>query len=201
MSDVITPDDLAARVAVLEQLIARVAAAPPPAPVPQAPPITIGPFANVPAPGSPIRSDWPQQITNYVYPAIPNLQAQAVGPLAWEMEDTVGGQGVTIGAWGNFAVGTFTVTIPGSFYVMIHAHYSTTAPANIGLHAAVGAQWVSGSPAGFAMQAGDAITLADSGIVDLAAGTHSVFAISQTSAGGVTIKQRSATVIQVRRAA
>lgn len=30
------------------------------------PPITIGPFANVPAPGSPIRSDWPQQITNYV---------------------------------------------------------------------------------------------------------------------------------------
>lgn len=30
------------------------------------PPITIGPFANVPAPGSPIRSDWAQQITNYV---------------------------------------------------------------------------------------------------------------------------------------
>lgn len=30
------------------------------------PPITIGPFTNVPAPGSPIRSDWPQQITNYV---------------------------------------------------------------------------------------------------------------------------------------
>lgn len=30
------------------------------------PPITIGPFANVPAPGSPIRSDWAQQITQYV---------------------------------------------------------------------------------------------------------------------------------------
>lgn len=30
------------------------------------PPITIGPFTNVPAPGSPIRSDWPQQITTYV---------------------------------------------------------------------------------------------------------------------------------------
>lgn len=29
------------------------------------PPITIGPFANVPAPGSPIRSDWPQQLTTY----------------------------------------------------------------------------------------------------------------------------------------
>lgn len=30
------------------------------------PPITIGPFTNVPAPGSPIRSDWPQQLTQYV---------------------------------------------------------------------------------------------------------------------------------------
>ena len=32
------------------------------------PPITIGPFANVPAPGSGVKSDWAQQITNYVVP-------------------------------------------------------------------------------------------------------------------------------------
>lgn len=30
------------------------------------PPITIGPFNNVPAPGSPIKSDWAQAITTYV---------------------------------------------------------------------------------------------------------------------------------------
>jgi hypothetical protein len=30
------------------------------------PPITIGPFDNVPAPGSPIRSNWPQEISQYV---------------------------------------------------------------------------------------------------------------------------------------
>lgn len=30
------------------------------------PPITIGPFTNVPAPGSPIRSDWPQSISTFV---------------------------------------------------------------------------------------------------------------------------------------
>ena len=30
------------------------------------PPITIGPFTNVPAPGSGVKSDWAQQITNYV---------------------------------------------------------------------------------------------------------------------------------------
>jgi hypothetical protein len=30
------------------------------------PPITIGPFTNVPAPGSPIQSAWPQQITTAV---------------------------------------------------------------------------------------------------------------------------------------
>ena len=45
-------------------------------PAPRAnPPITIGPFANVPAPGSPIRSDWAQQITTYAYDLlrIPNV--------------------------------------------------------------------------------------------------------------------------------
>jgi len=30
------------------------------------PPVTIGPFTNVPAPGSGVKSDWAQQITNYV---------------------------------------------------------------------------------------------------------------------------------------
>lgn len=31
------------------------------------PPIVIGPFSNVPAPGSAIRSDWPQQISHFVW--------------------------------------------------------------------------------------------------------------------------------------
>lgn len=30
------------------------------------PPVTIGPFTNVPAPGSGVKSDWPQQISQYV---------------------------------------------------------------------------------------------------------------------------------------
>lgn len=37
------------------------------------PPITIGSFDNVPAPGSPIKSDWPQEISNYVQ-ALPRGQ-------------------------------------------------------------------------------------------------------------------------------
>jgi hypothetical protein len=32
------------------------------------PPVTIGPFTNVPAPGSGVKSDWPQQISTYVAP-------------------------------------------------------------------------------------------------------------------------------------
>lgn len=32
------------------------------------PPIVIGPFTNVPAPGSGVKSDWCQQITTYVVP-------------------------------------------------------------------------------------------------------------------------------------
>jgi hypothetical protein len=43
------------------------------------PPITIGPFANVPAPGSPIRSDWAQQISTYVWQHAPRFGV-AVGP-------------------------------------------------------------------------------------------------------------------------
>lgn len=43
-------------------------------PVPQAsPPITIGPFTNVPAPGSPIRSDWAQDISTYVTNYLPTI--------------------------------------------------------------------------------------------------------------------------------
>jgi len=34
------------------------------------PPITIGPFANVPAPGSGVKSDWAQQISTYVAPTV-----------------------------------------------------------------------------------------------------------------------------------
>lgn len=51
------------------------------------PPITIGPFANVPAPGSPIASNWAQQISNYV-------ATLAVGPELLESTnpgDTGGG--------------------------------------------------------------------------------------------------------------
>jgi hypothetical protein len=39
----------------------------PPEVAPRAnPPTTIGPFSNVPAPGSPIRSDWPQSVSTYI---------------------------------------------------------------------------------------------------------------------------------------
>jgi hypothetical protein len=60
-------DQLADRVSMLEAVISRMVAprALEPAPA-AAPPIVIGPFDNVPAPGSPIRSDWPQEISQYV---------------------------------------------------------------------------------------------------------------------------------------
>lgn len=44
------------------------------------PPITIGPFDNVPAPGSPIRSDWPQEAAQWIAAVdagIPNTLLQA----------------------------------------------------------------------------------------------------------------------------
>ena len=57
------PATLEARVALLEAFVARGLTGPA---VKANPPITIGPFTNVPAPGSPIRSDWPQSISDFV---------------------------------------------------------------------------------------------------------------------------------------
>jgi hypothetical protein len=44
-------------------------------------PITIGPFTNVPAPGDPIKSDWPQSISNYLWGRYPRgYIGHAYGP-------------------------------------------------------------------------------------------------------------------------
>ena len=60
-----TPLTIEQRLAVLEQLaVAQLTG--PGTPGPLAAPIVIGPFDNVPAPGSPIRSDWAQEISTVV---------------------------------------------------------------------------------------------------------------------------------------
>jgi hypothetical protein len=54
------------------------------------PPITIGSFANVPAPGSPIRSDWAQEISTYVQ-ALPKgmlVRGTQAGPQSIGTTDT-----------------------------------------------------------------------------------------------------------------
>lgn len=45
-------------------------------------PIVIGPYDNVPAPGSPIRSDWAQELTTYAVKAITPVGATLIGGAA-----------------------------------------------------------------------------------------------------------------------
>jgi len=63
-----------------------------------APPIVIGPFTNVPAPGSPIRSDWPQQASNIITDLLTRrgcalshpgqaIASGATGQIAWSVEN------------------------------------------------------------------------------------------------------------------
>jgi len=78
------------------------------------PPITIGPFLNVPAPGSPIRSDWPQQISSYVVVTdgvVQKLRAvnRQTTPLTFASQ--------TIDTVGAFAVGN--VTVPTKDHVQV----------------------------------------------------------------------------------
>lgn len=86
------------------------------------PPITIGPFTNVPAPGSPIRSDWAQQTATVLTNAIKrvgvglNTSSQAIAAgtnpdITWptEVYDTdnmhvAGAAGVTINTGGLYVV-------------------------------------------------------------------------------------------------
>jgi len=120
------------------------------------------------------------------------------GPRAWEGADLVGGQGVAVGSWGNYLVFNFTAPWAGTYYVIVHANYGMTTYCDVSFHAGVDGNWVSGPGATMRISSGDALTLSDSGIIDLAAGAHAVQAVSQTSLGGTSIYARSATVIAVR---
>lgn len=68
------------------------------------PPIIIGPFTNVPAPGSPIRSDWPQDISTYVANHLAAIQPFYQG--------VTGAGGTSGGAFANIQ----TITIPARPY-------------------------------------------------------------------------------------
>lgn len=86
------------------------------------PPITIGPFTNVPAPGSPIRSDWPQSISNFV-----NTLPAGVLNRANKLSDE-GGFGFT-----EFAVSGLGLTTPATTGRVYTVQFSlrvvqTTAP-------------------------------------------------------------------------
>ena len=86
------------------------------------PPITIGPFTNVPAPGSPIRSDWAQQITNFVW-ANPRVAVNGTGVPTNKVQIVAANVVVTTNAGANATVPFVTafgappvvLVSPGSF--------------------------------------------------------------------------------------
>lgn len=101
------------------------------------PPITIGPFANVPAPGSGVKSDWAQTISTYVAgmvqsgtytPALVNANIGSGGAAAnsayyhFVGAPGVGGKGImsvvgalTLGASGFSMVGPVEIGLPPGF--------------------------------------------------------------------------------------
>lgn len=100
------------------------------------PPVTIGPFTNVPAPGSGVKSDWPQQISQYVVDhATELLYAQITASVNVPTTANTDAAGVTVINPGNvtyqakpiiiefFAVG---VTTPPSAQVLLNLWDSNT---------------------------------------------------------------------------
>jgi hypothetical protein len=88
------------------------------------PPITIGLFTNVPAPGSPIRSDWPQQAANLISTSID--QGSASGPYVggfpagpWRLQARSGHANVTLSGFGD-AIVNFTSPFPTGV-IAVHA--------------------------------------------------------------------------------
>jgi hypothetical protein len=80
------------------------------------PPIVIGPFDNVPAPGSPVRSDWPQEISHYVIDVLAVTRTQ--GFLVYPTTD---------------ANGFFRVNLPAGFSGTLNAVSIICADPGLGL--------------------------------------------------------------------
>ena len=78
------------------------------------PPIVIGQFDNVPAPGSPIRSDWPQEIST----AVTALQAAYPAILVGQ-SPTGGAQTVGTSATALTGLSTTFTAIAGARYVVL----------------------------------------------------------------------------------
>ena len=93
------------------------------------PPIVIGPFDNVPAPGSPIRSNWPQEITQYVLDQLAAVRAEfaaadnsaaARRPVTFMLS----GGAFPIpanGVWSNIQFGIVTLPFAGEYVMRVAA--------------------------------------------------------------------------------
>jgi len=111
-----------------------VATAPPDVVMPRAnPPIVIGPFTNVPAPGSPIRSDWAQSISTYTAQHQPLTLSQ------------VGNGGTSGGAWPVVDVTFGAQPVAGHLLVVSHFRADFAAGSGyvwqLAINSAVQAQW------------------------------------------------------------
>lgn len=148
------------------------------------PPITIGPFANVPAPGSGVKSDWAQQISHYV---TENLARGLVArPLVVNVDQT--GIGATVTDLTGFS-STFTV-VAGRWYRVewMLETQQATATGNIVLRVSLdGAELL----AGMMVQAATQLNVM-SGQTYFVGGA-SIGNVSGVAAGTRTIKLRGAT--------
>lgn len=105
------------------------------------PPITIGPFTNVPAPGSPIRSDWPQSISTFVT-ALPRglrvRRTKAANESGFGAEAVIADLGFTVplaGRWSDvhFALAAVQTIAPSSgTYIIVRLRRDNVAGALIG---------------------------------------------------------------------
>ena len=88
------------------------------------PPISIPPFANVPAPGSPIKSDWPQQITQYVV----DIQARIAGGSSFAATANVSAPNAAPGAAIPGMVANFTTRAYPRLVVAVCSSRSPASP-------------------------------------------------------------------------
>jgi hypothetical protein len=155
------------------------------------PPIVIGPFNNVPAPGSGVKSDWPQQISHYV------TEQLARGLVARPVVVTAdqAGVGATVVDLTGFLI-TFTV-VAGRWYELswmfsanqltaagLQATQATLDGAVIGLTAVSVTTGFVGLSAGTLQFVGGATI---GGVPGVAAGSRVFKLRGSTSAGTMTI--------------
>ena len=157
------------------------------------PPITIGPFTNVPAPGSPIRSDWTQQITTYAV----DIEART----AYVVAGVAGPEVPMFGGGSAASIATVTIPSAGNYLALgqVEIVNRGTGIGQVTINMRINGGVVGMAARAWLNQPSELITVPLFGLVNLAAGSRVVDIIGTLQSGtGMSVAGRQISLLRIK---